>query len=188
MLYKREIEDPVLIQFIILYTLEHVDEPVRYGDLATLVMENCNISYPDFQISLDNLLKTNHAEQFDEGPNVKKYRITEKGLQLSDFLRTGVPIYIREPIEEAIKQMYIDKRREEAVKANITPLRKDEYTADFELYDEDRILLFTMSLYAGSRDEAEKLARYFKAHPGEVYKKIIDIFAPADKEFGEDAI
>ena len=34
MLYQKEIDDSVLIQFIILYTLQHVDEPVIYGDLT----------------------------------------------------------------------------------------------------------------------------------------------------------
>ncbi|MDD6484661.1 MAG: DUF4364 family protein [Clostridiales bacterium] len=186
MLYQKEIDDSVLIQFIILYTLLHVDEPVRYKDLVSLVLENCNINFNDFQISLDNLIQTGHVRIFNEGPDVKKYEITPKGIGIEDFLRTMVPIYIKEPIDESIKQLYIDKRRAEAVKANITPLRKNEYTADFELLDEDRIMLMNMSLYAGSRGEAEKLAKYFKAHAGEIYEKIIEIFAPADKEFPDD--
>ena len=131
-------------------------------------------------------MQTNHVICFNEGPDTKKYKITKKGTDIEDFLHSMVPIYIREPISDSIKQMYIDKRRAEAVKAQITPLRKNDYTADFELLDEDMVMLMNLSLYAGSREEAEKLAKYFKNHAGEIYAKIIEIFAPADKEFSEE--
>lgn len=185
MLYQREIDDSVLIQFIILYTLLNADEAVPYSDLVSLVLENCNINFGDFQIALDNLVQTKHAKMFDEGPTIRKYEPTKKGMAISDFITSIVPVYIREPILESIKKLYLEKRRREAVKADITPLRKNEYTADFELYDEDKIMLMTLSLYAGSRDEAEKLAKYFRAHSSEIYEKIIEIFAPADKETGK---
>lgn len=182
MLYQREIDDSVLIQFIILYTLLNADEAVQYSDLVSLVLENCNINFGDFQIALDNLVQTNHAKMFDEGPTIRKYEPTKKGRDISDFITSLVPVYIREPISDAIKKLYLEKRRREAVRANITPLRKNEYTADFELYDEDKIMLMTLSLYAGDRAEAEKLAMYFRENASEIYEKIIEIFSPADHE------
>ena len=55
MLYQREINDPVLIQFIILYTLNQAKDYVPYNNLINLVLDNCNINFQDFQVALDNL-------------------------------------------------------------------------------------------------------------------------------------
>ncbi len=63
MLYNHEIDNSTLIQFIILYALNKANELVAYGDLLNLVLENCNIRYTDFQLSLDNLVNTKHAAQ-----------------------------------------------------------------------------------------------------------------------------
>ena len=41
MLYQKEIDDSVLIQFIILYTLSKVDDAVPYNELLNLVLDNC---------------------------------------------------------------------------------------------------------------------------------------------------
>ena len=67
MLYQKEIDDSVLIQFIILYTLSKVDNAIPYNELLNLVLDNCNINYNDFQVALDNLVRTKHVNTFLEG-------------------------------------------------------------------------------------------------------------------------
>ncbi|MBQ8300863.1 MAG: DUF4364 family protein [Clostridia bacterium] len=99
MLYQKEIDDSVLIQFIILYTLSKVDSAVPYNELLNLILDNCNINYNDFQVALDNLITTNHVHAFLESEHTQKYEITEKGMNASDFFTTNIPIYIREPID-----------------------------------------------------------------------------------------
>ena len=61
MLYSREIEDELMIQFIIMYAIKGADEPLAYTDLLTTVQENCEISFTDLQLGLDNLVKTGHV-------------------------------------------------------------------------------------------------------------------------------
>lgn len=177
MLYQKEIDDSVLIQFIILYTLNNADAPLMYRDLVNLVMENCNINFTDFQLALGNLVSTDHVEKYLEGERREMYTVTQKGSAAGDFFAVHIPVYIREPILDSIKQLYIDERRRNAVKSGIFPVRRGEYAAECSLFDDDKTEIMKVSLYAGSRDEAERIAVYFKEHSAEVYEKIIAAFA-----------
>ena len=178
MLYQREIEDSVLIQFIILYTLYNADQPLGYDDLLNLVLDNCNISYPDFQLALDNLITTRHLTASLEGERRQIYAITKKGENTSDFFRQIVPVYIREPISESIKKLFIDKRRKEAVRSNIVPMNaKGDYRTECSLYDDDKMQLMELNLFAGTRADAEKMAKRFKANHAEIYAEIIKMLS-----------
>lgn len=177
MLYQKEIDDSVLIQFIILYTLSNADGPVMYRDLLNLVMENCNISFTDFQIALDNLVTTNHVDTYLEGERRQMYKVTTKGSVAGDFFAGHIPVYIREPILDSIKQMYVEERRRNAVQSGIVPVRRNEYGAECSLFDDDKTEIMRLSLYAGSREEAERIAVYFKEHSSEIYEKIIAAFS-----------
>ena len=84
MLYQREINDPVLIQFIILYTLNQAKDYVPYNNLINLVLDNCNINFQDFQVALDNLEHTHLVKTFLESEHNEKYKITKKGMNASD--------------------------------------------------------------------------------------------------------
>ena len=46
--------------------------------------------------------------------------------------------------------------------------------------------MMRLYMYVGSRDEAEKLAKYFKAHPEKIYGDILTAFKDADKEDDEE--
>ena len=178
MLYQREIDDSVLIQFIILYTLYNADMPLAYDDLLNLVLDNCNISYTDFQLALDNLVTTAHVTASLESERRQVYAITKKGENTSDFFTRIVPVYIREPIDGSIKRLFIDKRRREAVRSNIVPVNtKGDYRVECSLYDDDKTQLMELNLSALTRDDAEKMARRFKDCYAGLYEEIIKILS-----------
>ncbi|MCH5210765.1 MAG: DUF4364 family protein [Oscillospiraceae bacterium] len=176
MLYQKEIDDSVLIQFIILYTLSKVDSAVTYDALLNLILDNCNINYNDFQVALDNLVHTEHVHAYLESERSQKYEITQKGLNAGELFHANIPIYIREPIDSSVKELFKEVRRKNAVRSAITPVRRDEYSADCQLYDDDNTQILNLSLYAGSREEAEKMAVFFREHSEDIYAKILDAF------------
>ena len=178
MLYNKEIDNSTLIQFILLYTLNKANELVAYGDLLNLVLENCNISYTDFQISLDNLVNTNHVEGLITAKNIQKFRITDKGRNVADAFRQRIPVYLREPIEASVKQLLREERIRNAVQGKISAVSPNEYTAECSLYDSDSTLLMSVSLYSGTRDLAEQTVRYFKENPEDIYARVIEAFSP----------
>ena len=181
MLYEREIDNDVLIQFIILYTLNNVDYPPEYNNLLNIILENCNINFNDFQISLNNLVETDHVNTFLKDENCRIYGITEKGKNLAKDLRDNVPVYIREPILESIKQVYLEERRKHAVQGGILPWRGNEFSVECKLYDDEKTQLLGLELYAGDRETAQKMADYFKNNYETVYEKIMEIMNESQK-------
>lgn len=182
MLYQKEIDDSVLIQFIILFTLCHADKPLAYNNLINLVMDNCNINYNDFQIALDNLVVTKHIKSHIAGNHNQIYEITQKGIDIESFFSTQVPVYIREPITESIKKLFIEERRKNAIQSKITQIAPKEYTVDCRLLDDDKTELMNLSLFIGNRADAEKYAIYFKEHSDEIYETIINSFNKSIEE------
>jgi len=180
-IYDKEIEDPILIQSIILHTLDKADCLLAYGDMLTIILNNCNINFGDFQISLDNLVQTNHIEGLMTGKNIQKFRITEKGRNVVEFFRSKIPVYLRDPVEESLKKSLYDERMRNAIRAKISAVSPTEFTAECALYDGDNTMLMEISLLAGTRDQAESTVKYFKEHSDIVYAKIIEAFSPDAK-------
>ena len=181
MLYNREIEDELMIQFIILYALRGADEPMPYADLLTVVQENCQINFTDLQLGLDNLVKTGHVSSKRISDILTVYDITKKGIYVIDFFYNHIPLIVREPIDSSIKALYIEKRRREAVRADIDPINENEFNTECNLYDDDKTLIMSLSLYAGTRDEAERMAVYFKDNAQEVYGGVLKLFNDDNK-------
>ena len=176
MLYSREIEDELMIQFIIMYAIKGADEPLAYSDLLNIVQENCEISFTDLQLGLDNLVRTGHVSARRINDMLYVYDLTQKGRYVIDFFYTQIPLIIREPIDKSIKELYIEKRRREAVRAGIDPINENEFNAECNLYDDDKLLIMSLRLYTGAREEAERIAEYFKANSAEIYGGILNLF------------
>ncbi len=176
LLYKQEIEDELMIQFIIMYALREADEPLAYSDMLNVVQGNCEINFTDLQISLDNLVKTGHVTENKVSDMLSVYDITKKGINVIDFFYTQIPLIVREPMDKSIKELFIEKRMRDAVKADITPINRREFNAECNLYDDDRTLMMSLQLYAGTREEAERIAEYFKGNSEKVYSGILELF------------
>ena len=176
MLYDQEIEDELMIQFIILYALNNADEALPYSDLLSVIQNNCEINFTELQLGLDNLIQTGHVSVSHLSDILSVYDVTEKGKYVIDFFYTRIPLIIREPINETIKELYIEKRRREAVQARVMPINEREYNAECYLRNDDKTLMMSLSLYAGDRDEAERLVRCFEADSERIYSSIIGLF------------
>ncbi len=181
-LYNREIEDELMIQFIIMYALKGADEPLAYSDLLSVVQENCEISFTDLQLGLDNLVKTGHVSERRLSDILSVYDLTQKGRYVIDFFYSHIPLIVREPIDKSIKELYIEKRRREAVRAGIDPINQNEFNAECNLYDDDKLLIMSLRLYAGTREEAERIADYFKSHSAHVYGGILNLFNETEED------
>lgn len=186
MLYKNEIEDELMIQFIILYTLNRADDSLAYTDMLNVVQGNCEINFTDFQLGLDNLVQTGHVTESKLSDILTVYDITQKGNYVIEFFYKHIPLIIREPIDKTIKKLYLEKRRREAVRASIEPINEREFEAVCELCNDDKTVIMSLRLYAGERADAERLAENYKNNSAEVYSKILDIFNDMERD-NEDA-
>lgn len=172
-MYMREIDDPVMIQYIILFTLSKAARRVTHSQLTCLTLDHCNINFANFQIALDNLVQIEYIRKLPNGydENMPIYDLTEKGIQANDFFSHSIPIYIREQIEDHIKPFFEQEQLKRSVKAKLVEINSREYGVDCALYDSTSPLM-ELSFYAGTRETAAQIIRNFKSHPDNVYAKI----------------
>lgn len=174
MFYKKEIDDYALIQYIILYTLSSVKKPIGYDMLINLVIENCNITYTDFQIALSNLVENGYARTF-ESEGKPMYALEEKGGEANEVLYKKIPVYIREPLYKAIRPLFLKEAEKNRVRSTIIPVRNEEFCASMGLYEDDETPLLDLTFYAGKREEASSIAERFSKNPDKYYEKILKI-------------
>lgn len=173
-MYMREVDNPVMIQYIILFTLAKAARRVTHSQLTCLTLDNCNINFANFQIALDNLVQIEYVRKLPNGydENMPIYELTEKGEQANGFFEHSIPIYIREQIAEHIKPYFEQEQLKHSVKAKLVEINKREYGVECVLYDSTSALM-ELTIYAGARETAAQMIRCFKAHPDEVYAKIM---------------
>lgn len=182
-MYMREVDDPVTIQYIILFTLAKANRRVTHSQLTCLTLDSCNINFTNFQIALDNLVQIEYVRVLPNGfdENMPIYELTDKGTQANDFFAHQIPIYIREQIAGHIKPFFEQEKLKKSVKAKLAPINDKEYNIECALY-ESASPLMELSFYAGSREIAADMIRRFKATPEKIYGKILSALIGDDDE------
>lgn len=179
MKYTREIDNDVLIQYIILFTLAEADRHVTYKQLSGLIFENCNIEFSNFQMALTNLEETGHIRSFAIDELTTVYELLPKGKSANEFFKSNIPVYIREPITNAIAPYFNEEEKKRSVRASLLPLNRREYAAECGIYDNDTPLL-AMTIYAGTREEANKMLKKFRDNPEAIYRKVMEMMTEKD--------
>lgn len=181
MLYKREITDQVMIQYIILFTMAKADRVVTHNQLTSLVLDNCNIKFTEFRIALDNLEKIGHIRTFRPAGKETYCELLPMGREANTFFESKIPIYIKEPIENYIAPFFKEETIKKSVTAELLPLNSREYMADFGIYDGSTPLM-KLSVYAGTRKYANSMIREFKKDPQKIYETIINMIGNEQTE------
>lgn len=179
MQYTREIDNDVLIQYIILFTLAEADRHVTYKQLSGLIFENCNIEFSNFQVALTNLEETGHIRSFSVDELTTVYELLPKGKTANEFFKSNIPVYIREPIANAIAPYFNEEEKKKSVRAELLPLNHREFAAECGIYDNNTPLL-KMTVYAGTRESANKMLKYFKDNPEKIYGEVMEIMTKED--------
>lgn len=173
-MYMREVDDPVTIQYIILFTLTKAARKVTHSQLTCLTLDRCNINFANFQIALDNLVQIGYVQVLPNNieENMPIYALTPKGVEANGFFEKHIPIYIREQIEEHIKPFFEKEKLKKSIKAKLVPLNSKEYNVEVAIYESISPLM-EISFYAGPRETAAAMIRNFKANPEKVYQEIL---------------
>lgn len=174
-MYLREVDDPVMIQYIILFTLTKANQAVTHSQLTCLTLDRCNINFANFQIALDNLVGIGYIDKnpsdFDE--NMPVYNLTKKGIEANDFFENSIPIYIRDQISEYVIPFFEQEKLKKSIKARLTEVDGEEFCAECGIYDSNSALM-ELSFF-GDRKTSAKMVRNFKKNPEVIYTKIMEM-------------
>ena len=184
MKYTREIDDIVMIQYIILFTMAKADRHITHNQLTGLILDNCNIEFTNFQIAVTNLIKTEHIRSFSVDEFTTVYELLPKGRDANKFFERDIPIYIREPIEEAIPPFFNEEEKKRSVRSELMPINRKEYSVKCGIYDRE-VPLLEMTVYAGTRENANKMLKYYNENTEKIYRAVVDIMTDGGKIWDE---
>ena len=173
-MYMREVDDPVIIQYIILFTMKKANRKVTHSQLTCLTLDRCNINFANFQIALDNLVQIGYVQILENAVDEKMpiYDLTDKGREANSFFEHQIPVYIREQIAEHIEPFFTAEKLKKSVKAQLVPLNDKEYNVELAIYESISPLM-ELSFYAGDRKTAAAIIRNFKANSEKIYGEIL---------------
>jgi len=181
-MYMREVDDPVMIQYIILFTLSKANRRITHSQLTCLTLDRCNINFANFEIALDNLVGIDYIEklpaEYDDSMPI--YTLTKKGIEANKFFEGSIPIYIRDQISEYIVPFFEKEQLKKSVKAKLMEISDKEFGADLGLYDSSSALM-ELKFY-GDRKTSAKMVRNFKKNHEKIYTKIMEMLLEGEDD------
>lgn len=172
MVYASKIKDSMVIQLIILFTLNEAKKPIKRAVLDRLIFENCIINFADYSIAIENLEELKFIHEIS---GEMMYRITEEGIQTLGFFKDRIPGFVRESIKEAVVPVLWEEKCKNSIKTELLPYNEIEFMSQCEILEGEKPLI-RLELYAGSRDDAKEICDIFKKNADEIYGDIVKIF------------
>ena len=165
------LNDPVMIRFAILYTMKYVEFPISSMDLKHVMLDASRVDYFDLCEMIDTLKKENHIKEVIRD-GINKFSLTDSGIETIQMFEKNVLYSVRRNIRQSADKFFKEEFEKHSVKSSLTPSDIDTFYLDVELKDGNSKLL-SMSLFAGSREKAEKMREKFNSNPTEFFSYIL---------------
>lgn len=161
------------IKLIILYSVKSLKVGASYTILDYVISSSANVNYFELEQYIKSLIESkNLTEKEAEGENI--FTITEAGEETLGFFSGKIPGSILERLDGKISDINRRESSGNRIFADYYPINDNEYMVKISL-EEGGITLFSMELYAGSKERARDMCVYLKADTEGFYKKVTDI-------------
>ena len=161
------IHDKLDIKFLILYFMARVAAPIDFPTLTELTVCDDGIGYFEFAEAVSELVESGHLT-LEDG----LYSITEKGRENGAACESSLPYSVKRNCSAQLVKLNGILRRNAQVRAETEPRPEGGYSARMFL-DDDGGNLFTLELFCGSQEQANRLAESFKAEPERIYNEVL---------------
>ncbi len=175
MLRHGFIHDKLDIKFLILYIMARVASPIDFHALTELTMCDDGVDYFEFAEAVSELVETGHLT-LENG----LYSITEKGRTNGTACESSLPYTVKQKSAVRLAQVNGVLRRNAQVRACVEDRPEGGYGVRMEL-DDNTGNLFTLELFCGSQEQAERLATGFRTQPERVYNDVITALLEGEK-------
>lgn len=157
------------IKLLILYLTSRLAAPVDFSTLTDLAMCDDGVDYFQYAEAVSELIASGHLEQNDD-----LYAITEKGRRNISAGESSLSGVIRKRCDQRLAPLNNAIQRKAQIKAAVEESENGGHLVRLSLSD-DSDTIFTLSLWAPSRETGEKIAGEFRAHPERIYNGILGV-------------
>jgi len=158
------IHDKLDIKLLILYIMDRVAAPIDFDTLTDLSMCDNGVDYFQFAEAAAELTDSGHLEQ-----NGELYAVTDKGRRACAAGESSLSPVIRQRCDRRLAPLNQALKR----KAQVA-----EQSQGFDVclsMDDDQGSLFSLTLLSPTREDAQRIADGFLAHPDRVYNGLLGV-------------
>ncbi len=162
------------LKFAILYTMKRYVEPMDVTRLQDLLNRELELlDYFKLSELLDELMEVRYIREVFY-KNEQCYELTKVGLATNEFFFERIPGSVRKKIEKQVSTVKFGEQADpNAIHTEILPTAPQQYMASLQMLDAGDPIL-ELKLFAGSRAQAEKMAKKLKTQAYEIYQGLVD--------------
>lgn len=173
------IHDELDVKLLVLYITSHAAGPLDFATLTDLALCDSGVDYFLFSQAVSALVESGHLS-LEDG----RYSITDKGLEHSGALESGLPSVVRGRCDRALAPVNAALRRVQAVTAEARE-ENGRWRAELGLSDESGPLLH-LTLAAPSQEFAQQIVQNFHSQPEALFQRLLPLLL-GQKEDNTDA-
>lgn len=165
------IHDKLDTKLLVLYIMDRAAAPIDFTTLTDLSMCDSGVDYFQFAEAVAELIDSGHLEQHEE-----IYTITAKGHRTCAAGESSLSPVIRQRCDRRLAPLNQALKRQAQVRTQIT-----EQPQGFDVHmsmDDDQGSLFSLTLLSPTREDAQRMADNFSAHPDQVYNDLLRVLLP----------
>ena len=173
------IHDKLDIKLLVLYILDRAAAPIDFATLTDLAMCDSGVDYFRFAEAVAELTGSGHLNQEGEF-----YTATDKGRRAFSAGESSLSPVIRQRCDRRLAPLNQALKRKAQVRAQV-----NEQSQGFDVclsMDDDKGSLFSLTLLAPTREDAQHIADGFLEHPDRVYNALLGVLLTND-DGGEHA-
>ena len=158
---------------LILYTMCEVKKATTDIDLLKIISKVNNINYFYFRDILGDLVSSKLISTYTKDDKTF-YETTTEGKNSLDLTVDMLPGIIKLKADEILKDELKKIANEESISAEFIPENENDYTVKCKIVENSKNI-FEMQIYAGSNEQAKKVADNWKKNAKKIYPKIINL-------------
>ena len=160
---------------LILYILNKVNKPISSDSLLKIVLSVTDMNFFYFQQFLLDLMDNKYIVCIEQ----KLYMITDTGKEVLELTENIIPGIYKFRLDNKLKENLEIIKNELSVTAEFIPDSEKEYNVICKIVENNKIL-FEINAFAGSREQAKKIADNWKQNAEILYPQLLEILTKQD--------
>lgn len=160
-------------KLIILYLMNNINCPLSNLQILRLLYDFEGFNYYYFQHLLSDLVEKNCINSYKKDEDII-YEISPHGKELLSLTENMLPGIVKHKLDMVAKDLLKDVQNEISVTAEYIPENDNEYITTCKISEAHKIL-FEISIYCASKEQAKQIADKWKKNANNLYPEIIKL-------------
>lgn len=165
---------------LILYILDKLGKDISHNELMKIVLSITDMNYFYFQQFILDLLSAKYIDKYEKD-NLVFYTLTPEGKNTLELTNSIIPGIIKLKVDTNIKPCQDKIKNEFSIVADFVPDDNNSFLVNCKIIENDKIV-FSISVLAGSREQAKSICDNWQKNADILYPVLIDTLTKTTNE------